>query len=169
MARQGWRGARLWPALALVLSGCGGVERLYNSQLTDATPVDWWHQFEGGTIAQQRPPPPGLGQPYPNLDQVPTTPVVVTPLARRALTTRLAAERDRTRRDMVQDPLTTPAKAPPASPPTAAPDPNASKVVADAASAPAAPPPPPAPRLAPALSRPPPPGVAIAFPRGSDA
>ncbi|MDQ2802201.1 MAG: hypothetical protein M3Y41_05760, partial [Pseudomonadota bacterium] len=55
----------------LLLAGCGGVERMYDSQLTTATPVDWWHQLEGGTIAEQRPPPPGLGQPYPNLDQVP--------------------------------------------------------------------------------------------------
>jgi len=38
-------------------------------------PVDWWHRLEGGVIAEQRPPPPGADQPYPNLATVPARPV----------------------------------------------------------------------------------------------
>ncbi|MBO0711628.1 MAG: hypothetical protein J2P47_10175, partial [Acetobacteraceae bacterium] len=37
-------------------------------------PVDWWHGLEGGVIAEQRPPPPGADEPYPNLATVPARP-----------------------------------------------------------------------------------------------
>ena len=30
-------------------------------------PVSWWHDLQGGKIAEERPPPPGADQPYPNL------------------------------------------------------------------------------------------------------
>jgi outer membrane protein OmpA-like peptidoglycan-associated protein len=55
------------PALlsALLLSGCSSFS--YN-------PVTWWHNLEGGKIAEQRPPPPGANAPYPNLATVPPRP-----------------------------------------------------------------------------------------------
>jgi outer membrane protein OmpA-like peptidoglycan-associated protein len=37
-------------------------------------PVTWWHNLQGGAIAEQRPPPPGADQPYPNLATVPPAP-----------------------------------------------------------------------------------------------
>ena len=37
-------------------------------------PVSWWHDLQGGKIAEERPPPPGADQPYPNLASVPPKP-----------------------------------------------------------------------------------------------
>lgn len=37
-------------------------------------PAEWWHGLEGGVIAEQRPPPPGADQAYPNLASVPPRP-----------------------------------------------------------------------------------------------
>jgi outer membrane protein OmpA-like peptidoglycan-associated protein len=54
------------PLLALLLSGCGNAPSL--------DPVSWWHQMEGGPIAQDRPPPPNSTAPYPNLLSVPDRP-----------------------------------------------------------------------------------------------
>jgi outer membrane protein OmpA-like peptidoglycan-associated protein len=50
---------------ALLLSACSSFS--YN-------PVTWWHNLEGGKIAEQRPPPPGADAPYPNLATVPPRP-----------------------------------------------------------------------------------------------
>lgn len=212
--------------LSAPLGGCQSVERLYDSQISADTPFDWWHQLEGGTIAEDRPPPPGAAAPYPNLDQVPGQAPTVDPAHQKTLEAQLLAERDQVRRNVVQEPLSPLPVAQPAAPPPVAVDPDASRVVADAASAaptpaavpgpqaspsapaPASPPaparapkaaapapaapaiaaspppssapptvpeaPPPLPQLAgidaslvPAASRPPPPGVAIGFRRGS--
>ena len=38
------------------------------------SPVDWWHNLEGGKIADARPPPPNADAPYPNLGSVPPKP-----------------------------------------------------------------------------------------------
>ena len=148
------------------LSGCGTVRRLNDSKLTSASPVDWWHDLQGGRIAQDRPPPPGASDPYPNLASVPPRPTPTDAATRRALTEQLRAERDRTERAAARDPIV-PAGAPAAvaaakaaAPPTAAaapvgtrpsrtapPDPapaaapgdEPSKAVLEAASAPPAP------------------------------
>jgi len=139
--------------LSPLLGGCERVERLYDSKLTYDTPLDWWHQLEGGVIAQQRPPPPGIGAPYPNLDRVPTQKPTVDTAQQQALRAQLLAERDQVRRAVVQDPVI---PAPPARPdaaPPASTDPNASHVVADAASAPPPPALPSATAQAPAASR----------------
>ncbi len=229
----------LAPALLLFppLAGCQSVKNLYDSKLTADTPADWWHQLEGGAIAEDRPPPPGASAPYPNLDQVPGQTPAVNAAAQRTLETQLLAERDEVRRNVVQDPLSASPPNQPVAPPLLPSDPDASHVVADAAGAtpapapaavpaaaseaapmaapaptgPAAPSPPaptrssskaPAPRhsapatvasapppsgpptvpdappalpqlagidasLVPAASRPPPPGVAVSFRRGS--
>lgn len=123
----------------LALAGCQSVERMYDSHLTASTPVDWWHQMQGGAIAHVRPPPPGIGQPYPNLDQLPAALPVISGADRRALAAQLAAQRDRVQREAAQQPLAGLPPPKPAAAPAAAPDPGASKIVADAASAPAAP------------------------------
>lgn len=56
---------------------------------------NWWHQYEGGAIAQQRPPPPGAHNPYPHVGLTPTTsPEMPSPAARTNLTDQLEAQRN---------------------------------------------------------------------------
>jgi len=78
------------PVLALglvaLLSGCGSVPASIN-------PVSWWHNLEGGAIAQQRPPPPGSTDPYPNLASVPPKPKPSDPAAQQAIADALVADR----------------------------------------------------------------------------
>lgn len=131
-------------AVLLATAGCSGVERMSDSKLTLDTPIDWWHDLQGGKIAEVRPPPPGVDDPYPNLSQVPPRPTPTDPATRRALAARLVSERDRTRREATQDPLVLPAPSAPAAKPVtavarpAAPpaDPGASVAVLEAATAP---------------------------------
>ena len=61
----GTSGLRSWlaPAFVLLVSGCSSGPSL--------NPVTWWHDLQGGKIAEQRPPPPGADEPYPNLASVP--------------------------------------------------------------------------------------------------
>src|SRR5690348_133049 len=54
-------------ALVLGLTGCASFPSSMN-------PVSWWHDLQGGKIAEDRPPPPGADQPYPNLASVPPKP-----------------------------------------------------------------------------------------------
>lgn len=140
--------------LALVASGCSDIERFNDSKLTIETPIDWWHDLQGGKIADLRPPPPGVTDPYPNLGQVPARPTPTDATTRRALAARLAAQRDLTQREATQDPLVlpvppggtpapatpVPATSVPARParPAVPPDPGASVAVMDAATAPPA-------------------------------
>lgn len=150
--------------VATLTPACSRIEQANDSKLTLDTPIEWWHGLQGGKIAAVRPPPPGVGDPYPNLGQVPARPVMTDAATRRALAARLTSERDRTERQATQDPLVlpvpsvAPAKAVSArpavsaAPPRAAPppDPGASVAVMDAATAPAAPAPsPPLPPAAP--------------------
>jgi outer membrane protein OmpA-like peptidoglycan-associated protein len=72
-------------AATLLLSGCG-PQKSYN-------PVDWWHDLEGGPIAQNRPPPPGADMPYPNLGSVPQKPVVPDAATRAKVSSGLIADR----------------------------------------------------------------------------
>lgn len=103
--RAGW----LLPAAAVLgLAGCsGGPEP---NRVTDV-PISWWRSLQGGRIAELRPPPPGVGEPYPNLATVPARPTPTDPAARRAIAARLAAERDDTRRENANDPLPEPSAA----------------------------------------------------------
>lgn len=111
---RGWRQAA---RLCLVLpalggaAGCSTVERLNDSKLSLDTPIDWWHGLQGGRIAQDRPPPPGVNDPYPNLAEVPQRPTPTDAATRSALTAQLAGERDRTERAAARDPIV-PAGAP---------------------------------------------------------
>ena len=141
-ARQA-RGALAAATLISVpLVGCQKVEQLYGSQLSSTSPVDWWHQLEGGTVAEQRPPPPGIGSPYPNLAQVPNETPKVDAAQQQALQAQLLSERDRVRRGVAQDPLTPSPPNAPVAPPLLPPNPDASHVVADAATTSPAPSPP---------------------------
>ena len=56
-------------------------------------PVNWWHGMEGGKIAEQRPPPPGANDPYPNLASVPARPAPPDKDAMKRLTDALVADR----------------------------------------------------------------------------
>lgn len=94
-----------------LLAGCSTVQRLNDSKLTQDSPVDWWHNLQGGRIAQDRPPPPGASDPYPNLASVPPRPTPTDAATRHALTEQLRAERDRTDRAATRDPIV-PAGAP---------------------------------------------------------
>lgn len=124
----------------LVLCGCSAVQRLNDSKLTLESPVDWWHDLQGGRIAQDRPPPPGADDPYPNLAAVPARPTPTDAVTRRALSAQLAEERDRTQRAAARDPIM-PASAPAAlaaakaagTPPAAAASPAAGAAVAPGA------------------------------------
>ncbi len=143
--QAGMAHARSALLVALSLSGCGPVERFYDSKFTPDTPIDWWHGLQGGRIAEVRPPPPGVADPYPSLASVPARPVLPDAATRRALAAQLIAERDRTRRDNERDPILTVAAPAPTSAPAApsrpapTPDPEASVAVLEAATAPPAP------------------------------
>ena len=77
----------------MLLSGCGGVERYYDSRLPFDTPIDWWHGLQGGALADERPPPPGVTDPYPNLSQIPARPAPSDPAARQELASERQAGR----------------------------------------------------------------------------
>ena len=143
--RQGWGQAPL--LCLLLLAGCSTVERLNASKLSAETPIDWWHDLQGGRIARDRPPPPGVNDPYPNLRDVPARPTPTDAGTRRALTAQLAGERDRTERAAARDPIVAagapvpaPVKALPSKAAPAADEAEPSKAVFDAATAPAPPP-----------------------------
>ena len=107
-------------------------------------PIDLFHNLEGGTIAAQRPPPPGVGQPYPKLGTVPPKPAVADIGYRRSLQAQLAAERDRTQRTAADTPIEhvpPPPGLPPAPPPNAPPVANATLETAEAPPTPEQPPP----------------------------
>ena len=151
----------------VLLPGCESVEQFYSTRLPVGGAIDWWHGLQGGVIAQQRPPPPGASEPFPNLATVPSPPTPTDPATRRLLAARLASARDLTVRDAAQDPINSPA--PPPAPTTQAPPPATPMARLDAANAlPAASAEPPAAREAPSFpvaspaapAPPPPPGIA---------
>lgn len=68
---QGWRapGSRTRPLLLAWLACVSGCSNYHTSG-----PEAWWHEAIGGKVAEQRPPPPGNDDPYPNLATVPPKP-----------------------------------------------------------------------------------------------
>ena len=56
-------------------------------------PVSWWHDLQGGKIAEERPPPPGADQPYPNLASVPPKPAQPDRAALANIASALVADR----------------------------------------------------------------------------
>ncbi len=104
------RGAVL--GFVLAFAGCGPSPV--------GTPVTWWHNLEGGVIAERRPPPPGAGLPYPKMYTVPKKPVLPDAGYRAGLEAQLAAERDRARQIAARNPVVVtavPKPPPPVSPP----------------------------------------------------
>ena len=104
-----------------LLSGC-------TDNRADSTPVAWWHQIEGGRIAQDRPPPPDATAPWPRIGSVPARPDPGSAAYRDALASRLSAERDVAERNAASAPLVAPTL-PPAPRPQA---PNATDTTSSA-------------------------------------
>ncbi len=78
------------------------------------TPAAWFHDLEGGQIAAARPPPPGVGLPYPKIGTVPPKPKLPDQAYRTALRDQLMTQRDRTERLANDTPI--PAVPPPPKP-----------------------------------------------------
>ena len=108
--------------LLLMLGGCSDVPNRIN-------PVSWWHQMEGGAIAQYRPPPPNPTAPFPKLANQPARPAGMPDWEWNQLSASLAAQRLAAQSYAAQNPI-------PTLPQTAAPPPAAAHK--------AVPPPPPA-------------------------
>lgn len=105
------------------------------------TPVGWFHQLQGGAIAQQRPPPPGANDPYPKIGTTPPhAPAVASLDLRHSVTGALLRQRNLTTRldanDPIPPPVTLPAAAAKPAPPPLAPA-GGSSAMLDAAEAPA--------------------------------
>jgi len=143
---------------AVWVAGCSSLPSSVN-------PVAWWHDLQGGAIAEQRPPPPGATDPYPNLATVPPKPQASDLAARRALAQSLVADRTNAQHAAEAAPIPDPSlpsasaalfgrgsAAPPPPPPPPPPDPNAATASLEAATAPA---PPPQPASAPQTAGPP--------------
>ncbi len=140
MSNAGSRGARIrrvaggLPLLAL-LAGCAHRDPV-------DTPVAWWHQLEGGAIAQQRPPPPGVDDPYPAIGTTPAAaPKVASAELRHSVTEQLIEQRNLSVRLDAHDPLPPPAAVPAkaAMPKPVQSSANQSSATLDAADAPPAP------------------------------
>ena len=127
---QAARAAGLFALLA-GLAGCKGGGPV-------GAGVDLFHDLQGGVIAQQRPPPPGVNDPFPSIGSIPARPAAPDIVAQQHIADQLAAQRDQAEQAAAANPLT-PRAPPPALPkPAAAPDPNANRVVVDAAPTPVA-------------------------------
>ena len=127
----------------LLLSGCSSLPSSIN-------PVEWWHGLQGGAIAEQRPPPPGADQPYPNLATVPAKPASPDMKLHQQIADALVADRANAQYAAASAPLPDPSSptaspalfgrgsAPPPAPAASA---DAASASLDAATAPPAPPP----------------------------
>ncbi|MBV1835613.1 hypothetical protein [Acetobacter estunensis] len=92
----------------LLLTGCQN-----HHDIIDST-VDWYHRQEGGLIATQRPPPPGVNGPYPRVGLTPTTaPELPSPELRQDITNNLLQSRNFAQRMAVRNGTLTPDIPPP--------------------------------------------------------
>ncbi|MBV9251139.1 MAG: hypothetical protein JO227_18045, partial [Acetobacteraceae bacterium] len=91
----------LGTGLLLLLPGCSSIPSSIN-------PVEWWHGLEGGAIAEQRPPPPGATDPYPNLATVPEKPTAIDAGARQQIAQALIADRTNAQHAAAAAPLPDP-------------------------------------------------------------
>ena len=101
------RGSAMLLAVSSLLVGC--------SSTSSMNPVNWWHRQEGGKIAEQRPPPPGADQPFPNMATVPAKPETPDAEALKKLTASLVADRTNAQHAAQSAPLADPSS-PTASP-----------------------------------------------------
>jgi outer membrane protein OmpA-like peptidoglycan-associated protein len=121
----------------LVQAGCG---------LPPPTnPVDWWHDLEGGPIAETRPPPPNADAPYPNLASVPAKPKTDDPSLRGRVASGLLADRASAEYAAATVPLAAPRPAAPAPAAATAAPADQSQALSASLQAASAPPPAPAP------------------------
>ena len=137
-----WRAGLLAP---LLLAGCHGQQE---------GPVDWWHDLQGGTIAEHRPPPPGADLPYPNINTIPPRPILPSESYRRTISNTLIAQRDDAERLAARNPITAVTPPPPPAPaakPAAGSETANATLPAAAAPAPKPAPPPAAPAPAPGV------------------
>lgn len=97
MRKTGWLHTGLAVTGMMTLAGCGQRDAV-------DTVGNWYHQYQGGAIAQQRPPAPGAHDPYPHVGLTPTDAVdLPSPQARQALTDRLVMQRNYGQRLAVAD------------------------------------------------------------------
>ncbi len=76
-------------------------------------PEAWWHESVGGKISEQRPPPPGDKDPYPNLSTVPARPPAANAARWNKMTAALITDRIRADQAAALAPIAPPAsKAP---------------------------------------------------------
>jgi outer membrane protein OmpA-like peptidoglycan-associated protein len=115
-------------AVGWLLAGCSAISSM--------NPVNWWHRQEGGKIAEERPPPPGADQPYPNMATVPGKPEPPDAEALKKLTDTLVADRTNAQHAAQSAPLADPSS------------PTASPSLFGVGSAPPPPPPSPTPAAA---------------------
>ena len=94
-------------------------------------PVSWWHDLQGGKIAEQRPPPPGADQPYPNLATVPPKPAEPDRAALANIANALIADRTNAQHIAAAAPIADPSS------------PSASPALFGSGTVPPPPPPPP--------------------------
>jgi outer membrane protein OmpA-like peptidoglycan-associated protein len=129
-------------AVLALLSGCSSLPSSVN-------PVEWWHDLQGGAIAEQRPPAPGADQPYPNLATVPDKPASPDMKLHQQIADALVADRANAQHAAAAAPLPDPSS-PTASPalfgrgsappPAPAASSDTASASLDAATAPPAPP-----------------------------
>ena len=130
---KGVRGSAAWFGVLLV-AGCG-------PQGPVSTPITWWHDLQGGAIAEQRPPPPGLDAPYPLVGTTPARPVVTSAAVRDSLTASLIEQQDASHQIDTHDPIqfSAPAKGAAPQPDAAPPPPSMATLDAAGGTAPPAP------------------------------
>jgi outer membrane protein OmpA-like peptidoglycan-associated protein len=133
--QPGGRRAALACLLVVSATGCGNT--------SVSTPVDWWHDLQGGVIAARRPAPPGADLPYPHMGPIPEKPAEPDKAARAALLDQLASERDNTQRAAARNPI---AVLPPPPPPPPKPEATGDQTANASLPAAEAAPPPPAPK-----------------------
>ena len=89
-ARHACKAAR---SLGVLLAGLPVVLLGGCSDGFSMNPVDWWHDMEGGRLAESRPPPPNADAPYPNLGSVPDKPAPPNQAAHTQIADALVADR----------------------------------------------------------------------------
>jgi outer membrane protein OmpA-like peptidoglycan-associated protein len=158
---SGLRWGHFAPLCVLTLAGCSSFPSSMN-------PVSWWHGLQGGKIAEERPPPPGADQPYPNLATVPPKPALPDRAALDNIASALIADRTNAQHVAAAAPIadpSVPSASPalfgrgtvPPPPPASPPGPAKASATMAAAEAPPAPatPAPNQPTTAPATAPPP--------------
>jgi len=114
---QGWQGGRglTWVVSLTALIGANGCSDVHSSG-----PEAWWHESIGGKINEQRPPPPGDKDPFPNLATVPPKPAPVDTAGWDRTTAGLMTDRINARETAALNPIPAAGSTPPAPPPPGA-------------------------------------------------